>query len=170
MQRFILFLGHPLYALAVVLATLLGASGAGAAASPRLGARYGDSGAIGRAISALALVLLLYCLLLGPLFQALLGLSIGARIALAAALVAVPGFFMGQLLPAGVRIATRAAPGIVPWAWGLNGATSVLGSIAATALSMLLGFTATLLAGLAAYVAGAAVLVFTGTAAEQPAP
>src|SRR6266852_7632685 len=77
MQRFILFLGHPIYALAVVLASLLTSSGVGSALSKWLAARYGLQGAVRRSAALLTAVLLLYAVGLGPLFGAVLGLPIG---------------------------------------------------------------------------------------------
>ncbi|MBS1149635.1 MAG: hypothetical protein H6Q89_1333, partial [Myxococcaceae bacterium] len=78
MQRFILFLGHPIYALAVVLATLLGSSGLGSALSSRLVEKYGVQGAISKVVRALAVVLIGYALGLGVIFNALLGLPLAA--------------------------------------------------------------------------------------------
>ncbi|HZN93151.1 MAG TPA: hypothetical protein VFB81_10630 [Myxococcales bacterium] len=158
MQRFILFLGHPIYALAVVLATLLASSGLGSALSPRLEARFGLHGGVRRAVAALCAVLVLYALGLGPLFNALLGLPVGARMAVAALLVAGLGVWMGTLLPMGVKVARSLDPELVPWAWGLNGATSVVGSILAVVLSMHFGFNVTLMTGLLAYLAGTILL------------
>jgi hypothetical protein len=158
MQRFVLFLGHPIYALAVVLSTLLIASGAGSALSNRGAARWGLRGFARRIVLAIAVLLVVYALALSPLFHALIGLPIGARIALAALLVAAPGLLMGMLLPTGVRTAGALGPAVVPWAWGLNGAGSVVGSIGAILLSMNFGFTAALLVGIGVYGVGAAVL------------
>jgi hypothetical protein len=151
MQRFVLFLGHPIYALAVVLATLLAASGTGSALSGALDRRFGPRGLARRAIIALAILMTIYALGLGPLFHVLLGWPLPARIALAAVLVALPGLLMGSLLPTGIRTANAIGPEVVPWAWGLNGATSVVGSILAILISMNSSFTVTLLVGVGAY-------------------
>ena len=40
---------------------------------------------------------------------------------------------------------------MIPWAWGVNGATSVVGSVIAILLAINLGFNNTLLIGLASY-------------------
>lgn len=156
MQRFVLFLGHPIYALAVVLATLLAASGAGSALSGRVmaGRAWSPRGLVRRAIAVLAVLMVLYALALEPLFHALLGWPLAARIALSVVLVALPGLLMGSLLPSGVRAANALGTEVVPWAWGLNGATSVVGSILAITVSMNFGFTTTLFVGVAAYLLG----------------
>jgi hypothetical protein len=79
------------------------------------------------------------------------------RIALSVVLVFVPGVLMGTLLPSGVRLANQLGAGTVSWAWGLNGAASVVGSILAMALSMNVGFTLALLVGIAVYGLGVAL-------------
>jgi spermidine synthase len=158
MQKFVLFLGHPTYALAVVLATLLGASGLGSARSGRLCDRYGEQGAARRVVGVLAVVLGLYAIGLTPLFHALLGLPLPLRIALASGFVALPGVLMGMLLPTGVRAALRLGPAIVAWGWGLNGGASVVGSVLAVLLAMNVGFTLSLLVGVMVYVLAALVL------------
>lgn len=158
MQKFVLFLGHPTYALAVVLATLLGASGIGSALSARVTDRLGEQPGTRRVVAALALTLAAYALALTPVFHALLGLALPLRIAIAAALVAVPGLLMGMLLPTGVRVASRLGPSIVAWGWGLNGGASVIGSVLAVLLAMNLGFTVSLALGVAVYALSALAL------------
>lgn len=162
MQRFVLFLGHPIYALAVVIAALLLASGIGSALSPRLTARFGTPRAIRFTIIALALLLVLYLVALPPLFHLLIGLPLAARIAIAALLVGLLGVAMGVLLPLGVMTALKVDAELVPWGWGINGATSVVGSALAVVLSMNVGFSATLIAGLVAYVLGGLVIAGVG--------
>jgi hypothetical protein len=158
MQKFVLFLGHPIYALAVVLAMLLASSGAGSALSAWGVARWRARGFVLRVVPVLASVLGIYALALTPLFHALIGLVLPLRIALAALLVLVPGLLMGTLLPTGVRTANALGPDLVAWAWGLNGAASVVGSILAIFLSMNFGFTTALGAGVAIYLLGMATL------------
>ncbi len=158
MQTFVLFLGHPIYALAVVLASLLLASGIGSGLSPRWHDRLGARGLARRVIGALAVLLALYGLLLNPLFHALLGVPLAVRIGIAALLVAAPGLLMGMLLPTGVRVAQSLGAGVVPWGWGLNGAAGVVGSVLAVALSMNVGFRLALFVGIAVYLVGLALL------------
>lgn len=158
MQRFILFLGHPIYALAVVLATLLGASGIGSALSNRLVEKYGVQGSITRTVRALAVVLVGYAVGLGAIFNALLGLPLFARVVICVILVAILGVLMGVMLPLGVRTANVYGQDMVAWAWGLNGAASVVGSTLSLIVSMHFGFTATLVLGLVAYLIGAMVV------------
>ncbi len=158
MQKFVLFLGHPIYALAVVLATLLAASGAGSALSGWGNTRFGFRGFVLRATLALAGLLAIYALGLTPLFHALLGLPLPVRVLVAILLIAPPGLLMGTLLPTGVRVAGAAGSDMVAWAWSANGAASVVGSVLAMSLSMNFGFTIALGIGIAVYLAAPILL------------
>lgn len=179
MQKFVLFLGHPIYALAVVLASLLAASGAGSALSGWGGARFGLRGFAMRVVLALTILLAVYAAVLTPIFHACLGLPLGARIAMAIVLIVPVGVLMGVLLPTGVRAAGNLGQDMVAWAWGVNGAASVVGSVAAMFLSMNLGFTAALAVGILVYLAAiglvpsaqrlSGVAQTSGTADSMPA-
>lgn len=168
MQTFVLFLGHPIYALAVILASLLAASGLGSALSGWGARRFGGVGYVRRAITILAVVLSVYAVGLTPLFHALLGLPLGVRIGLAVILVFIPGLLMGALLPSGVRAANAFGPGTVAWGWGLNGVASVVGSILAVGLSMNFGFTLALICGIVVYLVG--MLLFPAPKAGTAIP
>ncbi len=158
-QRFILFLSHPLYSIAVVLAGFLVFAGLGSGVSVRLaGARDRRTGtpvaAVAAGITALVLV---YALCLPPLFAALIGLPDIAKVAVSLMLIAPLAFLMGIPFPLGLdRLATEAA-GFIPWAWGINGFASVLSASLATLLAIELGFNLVLAAAIVCY--GAAALL-----------
>jgi hypothetical protein len=76
------------------------------------------------------------------------------RIAVSVVAIGPLAILMGMPMPAGLRLMREAAPGLVPWAWGLNGAASVLGSIGAVVIAVFAGFGAALLAGAGCYLAG----------------
>ena len=168
MQKFVLFLGHPIYSLAVVLASLLLASGLGSALSGAGMRRFGTTGFVRRVILALTVVLALYGLLLSPLFHALLGLPLGLRIPVAVVLVFLPGLLMGALMPNGVRAANDLGTGTVAWAWGLNGAAGVVGSVLAVTVSMNYGFNVALALGVLVYLAGLALFPAIGQTVGKP--
>ena len=77
------------------------------------------------------------------------------RIALAVGLIAPAGVLMGMPLPAGVRLLSTDHAELVPWAWGMNGALSVIGATLAVFIAMNWGFSVTLLTGAAAYLTAA---------------
>ncbi|MCX7671852.1 MAG: hypothetical protein N2439_17505, partial [Anaerolineae bacterium] len=155
MQRFILFLGHPVFALSVVLFALLTFSGIGSFLSNRLVPADADPRRGQRlVIPLLAAVVVLYNLLLPPLFRAGLGWSLEARILLSALLLAPLGLLMGMPFPLGIRLVNRTNDALVPWAWGVNGCASVLGSILSVMLAQSIGFSAVMLLAVAVYLAG----------------
>jgi spermidine synthase len=168
-QRFTLFLAHPLYAIGVVLAGFLLFAGIGSGAAPALERRLADArvGALGLAIAAIVLLAVVYILALPPLFAALATLPDLARIALSLVFIAPLAFFMGMPFPLALARVRSDAPHLVPWAWAINGCASVLSAILATLLAMTFGTRVVVLAAAALYLlAGAA---FAGTS-RAPKP
>ena len=157
-QKFLLFLSHPLYAIAVVLAGFLVFAGLGSRCSGRVSAGEDASPPRGAAgpIAAIALLALLYLAVLPALFRALMWLPDGAKIALAIALVAPLAFAMGMPFPRGIARAAASAQHLVPWAWGVNACASVVAAIAATLLAMHAGFGAVVLIAVLLYALAAA--------------
>ncbi len=151
-QRFILLLDQPAYALAAILFGILLFSG--------LGSRYG-SGKIKLAHALIALfgLLLVYSLVLPRLLGAVLGLNLFWRLLVTLLLIAPLGFLMGIPFPSGLAwmhqaLASEAAPvrrWMVAWIWAVNGASSVLASILASLLALSFGFNATFAIGMACY-------------------
>lgn len=152
LQRFTLFLGHPSYSLVVILFSLLVSTAAGASLSSRLAVA-----ALGRTLGLAGIALAAYALIGGfvlpPVLHALIGASLPARALLTTVLVAPGGVAMGVMIPSIVRILTAAQSPLVPWGWGVNGATSVIGTVIATVIAIYGGFTATFTVGAIAYLA-----------------
>jgi spermidine synthase len=148
-QRFILFLGHPVYALGAVLFALLTFSGLGSLSSPRL--------PLGRGILLLGAMIVLYPPLLPLLFRSLLGLGLGGRLLSSILILAPLGFLMGLPFPKGIAVTSRLAPGLIPWAWGINGCASVLSSILASMGALTFGFSWVLACAGGAYLVGLVV-------------
>jgi hypothetical protein len=158
-QKFILFLSHPLYAVAVVLAGFLVFAGLGSACSPWLARRLrgGPRDALAAAVAVLAALVLLYLFLLPPLFERLMGHGDATRVGVSLALIAPLAFCMGMPFPLGLRRLAAEAPGFIPWAWAINGFASVVSAALATLLAVEFGFNAVVLAALALYFAAAAL-------------
>jgi spermidine synthase len=152
MQRFTLFLGHPSYSLLVILFVVLLTTAIGS----RLSERF-EVGRLGKLmlIAGLALGVLgvLYGVILGDALRAMIGLARPLRVAITAVLVTPCGLLMGVMVPSAVRVLGAASSRLVPWGWGVNGATSVIGTSIATIVAMYGGFTATFLVGAAFYAA-----------------
>jgi hypothetical protein len=77
------------------------------------------------------------------------------RVLLAIGILVPAGFVMGMPFPLLVRRLQERHPERIPWAWGVNGFASVVGSIGAVILGMVAGFTVVLLLGVLCYVLAA---------------
>jgi len=142
-QRFVLFLGQPAYALTAVLFSVLAFSALGSGLSARMRPRW--------VLGPLVLIVLSYPVALPLLFNAALGLPLALRLLITLVAIAPLGTLMGMPFPLGLRALRGMAPDAVPWAWGVNGATSVVASVLATLIALDLGYSAVLLAGALCY-------------------
>jgi len=142
-QRFILVLGQPVTALAVVIFAVLLFSGLGSMTSRRWRLSWG--------LGALAATAVVYPLLLEPLANLALRWPEWARIVLTVTALAPLGYLMGLPFASGLRIVERRDPALVPWAWAINGSFSVISAVLAVLLALTWGFTAVLWLGAAAY-------------------
>ncbi|HYQ71510.1 MAG TPA: SAM-dependent methyltransferase [Gammaproteobacteria bacterium] len=153
-QKFILFLHHPLYAAATVLAAFLVFAGLGSAWAARL-----PQETAARAILICAWLIALlgsaYTLLPSLLFEQLIHLGMAARIAVSVLLIAPLAFCMGMPFPLGLSRVAAQAPAFVPWAWGINGCASVLSAVTATLLAIHFGFSVVVLLALLLYLLAA---------------
>lgn len=151
-QKFVLFLSHPLYAVAVVLFAFLLFAGIGSRVSRRLAegtrAMRHPVAAVAGAIAVSAAL----CLVLLPwLFQHAMWLPDVARILISAALIAPLAFFMGMPFPLGLARVKATDARLIAWAWGINGCASVTGAVLATLLAIHVGFAAVVVAALVLY-------------------
>ena len=148
-QRFVLFLGHPVYALTVVVFLLLLSSGAGSMVS-----RWwlANTSRVWLPLLLVAAALLLYVAVLPSLLGHLVGLPFPVKLLISAGLLVPLGFAMGMPFPTGLRALADATTGnLVEWAWAMNAASSVLGSVLAIIIAIQFGLNITLATGAAAY-------------------
>jgi len=160
-QRFVLFLGHPVYALTVVVFLLLLSSGAGSMVS-----RWwlAETSRVWLPLLLIAAALLLYVGVLPGLLGRLVGWPFMVKLAVSAGLLVPLGFAMGMPFPTGLRALAGAGGGELPvaaagkssgnmveWAWAMNAASSVLGSVLAIIIAIQFGLNVTLASGAAAY-------------------
>ncbi len=142
-QKFILFLSHPLYSIAVVLSAFLLSAGLGSALAQRL-----DWKPRGRwpptvwPVAAIASLSLAYLLALPVATDSLVRLPDAQRIIAAVLLILPLGMCMGMPFPLGLEALSRNSPAAVPWAWGINASVSVVSAVLATLLAIHLGFRA----------------------------
>jgi len=155
-QKFVLFLGHPTYALTVVIFSLLVSSGAGS---------YWSRRAIGgnrvRWMKALGLIVLLVAALAviaSFTLSAAVGLPLWLKAIITVLLIAPAGFVMGMAFPTGLDQLERWHKPSVRWAWSINAASSVLGSVGALVSAIYTGLFQTMLLG-GLFYAGALLVV-----------
>ena len=177
-QRFVLFLGFPTYALSVVLFALLVFTGIGSAIS----ARFTQT----RRVLLVALGVVVVLTVVGayglqPVLRGLISLPFAARVAVAVGILAPLGIVLGTAMPIGLRRFQALHPSGVPYAWGVNGVASVLASVFGVALAINFGFAVTTLIAAACYVGAVAHAAFgrwperdtaahDATEAPEPAP
>src|SRR5262249_26508686 len=140
-------LGHPTYALTVVVFLLLLASGAGSVAARR---RITNANQILVLTSLIAALIVLNVFVLPWLLAAAVGLPFAIKLLISAMVLAPLGFLMGMPFPTGLRLVNT-----VEWAWALNAAASVLGSVLAMVIAIEFGLTITLLCAAGAYLLAA---------------
>jgi hypothetical protein len=150
MQKFLLFLHHPLYAIAVVLSSFLVFSGLGSAWLGRVTPNHRGK-LLGRAITAIVVLGTVYLLSLGPLLSQLSTQPDSMRILVSALLIAPLAFCMGMPFPLGLARLADLAPDLIPWAWAINGCASVISAVLATLLAVHLGFVTVIAVALVLY-------------------
>ncbi len=146
-QRFVLFLGHPTYALTVVVFLLLLSSGAGSVAARH---RITNGGKVLPLLGLISAFIVGNVVLLPWLLSAAVGLPFAIKLLISALVLAPLGFLMGMPFPTGLRLVKT-----VEWAWALNAAASVLGSVMAMIIAIHFGLTVTLLCAAVAYLLAA---------------
>lgn len=168
MQKLVIFLGHPTYALSVVLTSLLAAAGTGSLLSGRI--TEIRSRHVWLILAGIVGVVLMNVLAINFLLPAMLGQSLGVRIAIVILLLVPTGLVLGMPFPTGMRIVEARAPQLLPWGWAVNAFFSVFGSIFCIVLSMAIGFTNVLFVAIAVYVIGLGLMRVRPVAAVSPTP
>ena len=136
-QTFILFLGHPIYGMTVVVFSLLVGSGLGSQWSGRL---HSSERATLVVPMLLAFVLAAtHLVLLRELLAFAQPFSRNIRVLLSVLFLAPLGFLMGIPFPTGVRSADKHGGNILPWLWSANAGGSVFGSVVAIVLALTIG-------------------------------
>jgi hypothetical protein len=155
-QKFILFLDHPLYAVATVLTAFLVFAGLGSASISRLRKDTATPSRLaGKAVAGIVALGLAYSFLLGPLCDSLMTLSLASRVLVSILLIAPLAFCMGMPFPLGLGRVGDGMPGFIPWAWGINGCASVVSAVMASLLAIQFGFTVVIISALLLYLAAA---------------
>ena len=143
LQRFSLYLGHPIYSLGVCLFSLILASGVGSLTSERL--KLDGSGKL----LVWGCIVVVYLLAMEWILPAVINSTTDqerlVRIGISLATIMPLGFLLGFAFPTGMRLVATIDRQPAPWFWGINGATGVLASVLGVMFSMALGINVTLL-------------------------
>jgi SAM-dependent methyltransferase len=168
MQRLMVFLGHPVYGLAVVLFTILLFGGIGSATVGSNPPRQGE-------IVARFVALLLMLAAAGSLTPLVTAWgrseATDLRILVSILLLAPPAFCMGMMFPLGLSVWRRHSK-LLPFFWSANGITSMLASVLGMALSIEFGIARTYALGACCYIVCAVIIVVSRQPqhADAPAP
>jgi SAM-dependent methyltransferase len=167
LQKFLLFLNHPLYAIAVVLAGFLVFAGLGS----RFALRYAGRPVRARIVAPVCAIIILgivYVKALTELSNTLVMLADPLRVLSALLLIAPLAFFMGMPFPVAIEALSERDRKFIPWAWGANGCASVVGAVLATLLAMSYGASLVVILGLLLYAAAAISSVWWTRAPVEP--
>lgn len=152
-NKVILFLGQPLYALSMVLFAILFFSALGSRWSHKIGAGHGFWHRSNIPLIFLGVLIAIYTFLIPKAFEAFMGNSIFIKAFLTLLFIAPLAFFMGMPFPVGIRYLEETYPDTIPWAWIANACSSVVASILTIFIALSFGFSFCLLLASVAYTA-----------------
>jgi hypothetical protein len=169
-QKFVLFLGHPTYALTVIIFSMLISSGLGSYWSRRVTGDSANMGRLSAVLLGVAVTVSALAYLAAPVSEFGVGWPLPLKILVTVCMIAPAGFLMGIPFPTGLTRLQNSFPQAVRWAWALNAAASVLGSAAAICLAIYIGLRATVLTGALLYLAALSVVLLHKAAVAVPTP
>ena len=144
-QKFVLFLGHPTYALTVIIFSMLLSSGCGSFASKKL--IRSDAARLGKVLLIVFGANVLLALVVSPICESGVALPFALKVLITVAIISPVGFAMGMPFPTGLTLLEGVMPASVRWAWAINAASSVMGSAGAMFFAIYLGLQITLVIG-----------------------
>lgn len=155
MQRFSVFLGHPIYSLSIILCTMILFTGVGSLISDRIPVEGNRTTSIAVSVAA-AVTIGIVALVLQPVTEATIHQGLAVRALVTVSVVAPISVLLGMFFPTGMRLLRGTNEAILPWMWGVNGALGVLAGCVAVAVSMWAGINANLWLASALYLSTAA--------------
>jgi hypothetical protein len=151
LQRLSIFLGHPTYALTVVLFSVLLFSGIGSMATERF-VRIDRPASFVAPLLVLLAVVVAFGFATPAVIDGMDDATTPARIATAVLLLMPIGLVMGMPFAIGMRAASARSGVPTPFLWGINGATSVCASVFGVVIALFFGISAAYWTGTLAYV------------------
>ncbi|MCU7834613.1 MAG: SAM-dependent methyltransferase [gamma proteobacterium symbiont of Taylorina sp.] len=151
MQKFILFLHHPIYAIPVVLTTFMIFAGLGSVWTKYLQLHWSSKWLLLSSIMSIFFLGLFYSFFLDTFFSQMTVYPIAVKIILSFLLIAPLAFSMGMPFPLALSRIASSNSTYIPWAWGINGCASVISAVLASLLAIHFGFTLLIHFALALY-------------------
>ncbi|MDQ3848887.1 MAG: hypothetical protein M3261_08030, partial [Thermoproteota archaeon] len=149
LQKLILLMGNPTMTFALLLFTLLLASGAGSLVSSRIAKNNMKN--LVFVIAGIAGLGAIYVIFLPSIIYSTIAQPVEVKAAVSIAILAPIGFMMGMPLPTGMRLLKAHRPDYIPWMWAVNGAFSVLGAVLAIAIGIMVGSSVAMILGILIY-------------------
>jgi hypothetical protein len=150
MQRFSVYLGHPIYAVAIILFSMILFTGIGSFVSDRVPVERHPGWLLAVPL-AVAAALQVVVLTAQAIVDSSILLPLLPRCLIVVGLTMPVSFLLGFCFPFGMRLLGRVDDRAKPWMWGVNGACSVLSCILAVAISIWSGIHTNLYVAMALY-------------------
>ncbi|MFB0564887.1 MAG: hypothetical protein ACETWK_04330 [Candidatus Aminicenantaceae bacterium] len=138
-QKFILFLGHPLYSISTIIFSLLLSTGIGSFVSKIL-LREKVKQKLKASLILCSFLIVIYLLFLPLFYQNLIHLKFLLKIVLTFLVIFPLGFLMGFPFPTGIRLLEREESRLIPWAWAANAFSSVINAVLALMIAFWGGY------------------------------
>jgi spermidine synthase len=151
-QKFQLFLHHPIYSITASLTAFLCFSGVGSYLSERVIYNQTKQQLLNKAIFTLCTISLGYLILLPIIFDSLAQISVAMKLLTSILLIAPLAVCMGMPFPLAITSLKQNHSELIPWAWGINGYASVISAGSATIIAIQFGFTALLMFAVLLYI------------------
>ena len=155
MQKFMLFLHHPLYAATAVLTGFLFFSGLGSALSARLMDKFARRGIVVFAVAAIGTISMMYVYCLPGIFSLLMELPLSIKMIFSVLLICPVAFLMGVPFPVALSELSASSSVLIPWAWAINGCASVVSAVLAALIAVQWGFSVVIVLAVLLYVLAA---------------
>ncbi|MFQ6084282.1 MAG: hypothetical protein ACE5WD_13120 [Candidatus Aminicenantia bacterium] len=141
-QKLILFLGHPAYSISIVIFSFLFSSGLGSYFSGKFlkGKNQNRIIKFSWIMFTLSLLIFLQLFSFSFIFNKLMGVSLPLKFLFSFVIIFPLGFLMGFPFPTGIKLLAQTRPNFIPWAWAVNGFSSVVNSVNAQFIALLLGY------------------------------
>jgi len=149
LQRMTLYLGHPIYSAAAVIASFLIFGGLGSLISSRWQSQSVSAACIFGIL--VAVIAGIYLKWLDPWLGVTQNRDLSIRFGVIAAAISPLAVAMGHMFPIGLRHVGAAFPQSIPWCWAANGFASVLATAAAPVVAMSFGFSSIIIAAMGCY-------------------